>query len=99
MLALGQSPALAATIPVGGSCTLVNAITAANTRQRHRRVSGRQWRRYDRAAAGSTQTLTKVNNSTYGPTGLPVISSAITIEGQGSTIGERVEHQSFGSWR
>ena len=31
MLALGQSPALAATIPVGGSCTLVNAITAANT--------------------------------------------------------------------
>ena len=36
--------------------------------------------------AGSTQTLTTVNNSTYGPTGLPVISSAITIEGQGSTI-------------
>ena len=31
MLALGQSPALAATIPVGGSCTLVDAITAANT--------------------------------------------------------------------
>ena len=31
MLALGQSPALAATIPVNASCTLVNAITAANT--------------------------------------------------------------------
>ena len=31
MLALGQSPGLAATIPVGGACTLVDAITAANT--------------------------------------------------------------------
>ena len=31
MLALGQQPGLAATIPVGGACTLVDAITAANT--------------------------------------------------------------------
>ena len=31
MLALGQSPGLAATIPVNASCTLINAITAANT--------------------------------------------------------------------
>jgi hypothetical protein len=30
-LALGQLPALAATIAVGGDCTLVDAITAANT--------------------------------------------------------------------
>jgi hypothetical protein len=30
-LALGQLPALAATIPVGGACTLVDAIVAANT--------------------------------------------------------------------
>jgi hypothetical protein len=32
------------------------------------------------------QMLTAVNNSAYGPTGLPVITSAITITGQGSTI-------------
>ena len=31
MLALGQQPVQAATISVGGSCTLVDAITAANT--------------------------------------------------------------------
>lgn len=31
LLALGQAPALAATINVGGGCLLVNAITAANT--------------------------------------------------------------------
>jgi hypothetical protein len=31
-------------------------------------------------------TLTTVNNTTYGPNGLPVISSAITIDGNGSTI-------------
>ena len=37
-------------------------------------------------APGSTQTLTEVHNSTYGPTGLPVMSSVITIAGQGSTI-------------
>ena len=39
-----------------------------------------------RLPVGSTQTLTTVNNTTYGPTGLPVIISAITIEGNDSTI-------------
>ena len=49
-------------------------------------MSGGQWGRHDCAAVGSTQTLTEVHNSTYGPTGLPVVSSVITIAGQGSTI-------------
>ena len=31
LLALGQEPALAATINVSGGCSLINAITAANT--------------------------------------------------------------------
>ncbi|MGH8589889.1 MAG: right-handed parallel beta-helix repeat-containing protein [Gammaproteobacteria bacterium] len=83
LLALGQAPALAATITVDGtSCTLVDAITAANT---DAPVGG--------CSAGggadtitlrfqsSTQTLTTVNNSTYGPTSLPVITSEITISG------------------
>ena len=38
-----------------------------------------------RARVG-THTLTVVNNSTYGATGLPVVSTPITIEGNGSTI-------------
>lgn len=36
--------------------------------------------------AKSTHTLTTVNNTTYGPTGLPIVSSTITIDGNGSKI-------------
>ncbi|MGQ0592571.1 MAG: hypothetical protein ACT4QB_07950 [Gammaproteobacteria bacterium] len=86
LLALGQAPALAATITVGGSCTLVDAIRAANT---------------DAATGGcpagsgadtlvlvpdSTHTLTAVEDTTYGPTGLPLVTSEITIAGNESTI-------------
>jgi hypothetical protein len=83
----GQAPALAATINVSGGCTLVRAIVAANN---------------DTTASGnctkgsgadtivlprnSTHRLTVVNTTPYGPTGLPVIRSVITIAGNGSTI-------------
>jgi hypothetical protein len=86
MLALGQSPGLAATIPVGGSCTLVNAITAANTDTATGGCPAGSGTDTIVLPIGSTQTLTEINNSTHGPTGLPVITSAITIEGQGSVI-------------
>ena len=86
MLALGQSPALAATIPVGGSCTLVDAITAANTDSATGGCPAGNGADTIVLPVGSTQTLTSVHNSTYGPTGLPVISSVMTIVGQGSTI-------------
>ncbi|MGQ0591440.1 MAG: choice-of-anchor Q domain-containing protein [Gammaproteobacteria bacterium] len=79
LCALGQAPALAATIIADGlPCTLVDAITAANT---DAPVGG--------CPAGSgadtiavppgSPTLTAVNNSTYGPSGLPVVTSEITI--------------------
>src|SRR2546425_7021414 len=87
LLALGQGPALAATIPVDGpTCTLIDAITAANT---------------DAATGGcvagsgadtivlqnsSLHPLTAANNTYNGPTGLPVITTEITIEGNNSTI-------------
>jgi hypothetical protein len=73
LIALGQAPALAATINVGGTCTLIRAIVAANN---------------DTATPGckkgsgadtivlplrSTQTLTTVNNRNYGAAGLPTI--------------------------
>ena len=85
-LALGQLPALAATIPVGGACTLVDALTAANTDTATGGCPAGGGADTIVLPADSTQTLTSVNNDRYGPTGLPVISSVITIAGQGSTI-------------
>jgi hypothetical protein len=72
---------------VGANCTLVNAIRSANT---NTSVGG--------CTAGSgasdsiflptnsTQTLSTVDNTTFGPTGLPVIRSAIIIFGNNSRI-------------
>ena len=86
MLTLGQNPGLAATIPVNADCTLVDAITAANTDTATGGCSAGSGADTIVLPAGSTHTLTSVNNDTYGPTGLPVISSVITIAGLGSTI-------------
>src|SRR5829696_4266120 len=87
LLALGQAPLLAATINVSGTCTLVRAIVAANN---NTTASGncRKGSGADTIVlpSGSTQRLTTVNNTFHGPTGLPVIRSAITIVGKGSTI-------------
>jgi hypothetical protein len=86
LLALGQHPGLAATIPVGGACTLIGAITAANTDTATGGCPPGNGADTIMLPPASTQTLTEVNNETYGPTGLPVIRSAITIAGNGSTI-------------
>jgi hypothetical protein len=85
-LALTATPVQAATITVGGACTLVDAITAANMDATTGGCTA--GRRADTIVlpAGSLQRLTQPNNSTYGPTGLPVIRSVITIVGNGSTI-------------
>ncbi len=105
LLALGQAPALAATINVtttnpnivaGSGCSLIEAIENANDTtdgsvhtdctagDRGDPPAGADT--IDLAGAVGTHTLTVVNNSTFGATGLPVISTAITIEGHGSTI-------------
>ncbi len=87
LLALGQAPALAATINVGGGCLLVDAITAANTNNAIGLCKAGRGADTIVLPASSTHTLTTANNSTpYGPTGLPVVTSAITIAGKGSTI-------------
>jgi parallel beta helix pectate lyase-like protein len=86
LCALGQAPALAATIGVGGGCTLVGAITAANTDTVTGGCSAGSGADILILPSESTQTLTAVNNNTNGPTGLPVITSELTIEGNGSTI-------------
>ena len=86
LCALGQAPALAATINVGGGCTLVDAITAANSDAPAGGCTAGSGADTLVLPAGSTHTLTAVNNSTYGPNGLPLVTSAITIAGNGSTI-------------
>src|SRR3954447_19859571 len=89
-LALGQGGVLADTIDVDGTtCTLINAIVTANTDSD---TGGCVQTGTSEAADtlmlqhGSIHTLTAVDNNTYGPTGLPVINSEITIAGDGSTI-------------
>ncbi len=88
LLALAGGPAganPANTITMDGSCTLVDAITAANTDT----ATGS-------CGAGSGAdtidlqvdvSLTAVDNTTYGATGLPVITTPITIAGNSHTIG------------
>ena len=83
LLALGPQPVPAATITVGGPCTLVAAIRAANTDTARGGCPAGSGADTIVLPPGSTQILTTVNNSTYGPTGLPVIRSVITIAGHG----------------
>ncbi len=86
LLALGQAPALAATINVGGGCSLVNAITAANADIAAGGCAAGSGADTIVLPANSTRTLATVNNPTYAGNGLPVIASTITIVGNGSTI-------------
>jgi hypothetical protein len=86
LLALGMQSALAATINVGGTCTLARAIRSANSDTAFGGCTAGSGADRIVLPAGSTQTLTTVNNTVYGATGLPVIRSIITIDGNGSTI-------------
>ncbi len=82
LLALGQAPALAATIFVDGTtCTLVDAITAANSDAATGGCTAGSGADTIALMPGSTHALTDVNGFTYGFTGLPVIASEITIDG------------------
>ncbi len=81
-----SASAMAATINVGGSCTLVNAITAANTDTATGGCSGGAGADEIVLPTGSTQTLTSINNDFDGVTGLPAITSNIFIDGNKSTI-------------
>jgi hypothetical protein len=88
LLALGQGPLQAATLTVdGATCTLVDALTAANTDTAQGGCpAGSGADSLVLEPPGSTVRLTQVHNTTYGPTGLPVVSSPITIAGQGGTL-------------
>ncbi|HEU5072543.1 MAG TPA: choice-of-anchor Q domain-containing protein, partial [Polyangiaceae bacterium] len=94
-LIFGTSPAMAATITVEGSCGLANAIEAANS---DAPVGGCV------AGAGAdtivlpedaTFTLTDAAIDFEGPTGLPLVTSTVTIEGNGSVIERDPEADRF----
>lgn len=82
-----MSPASAAIIKVGGACTLIRAVVAANN---DTTATGHctQGRAADTIVlpARTVFPLATVNNTSYGPSGLPPIRTSITILGNGSTI-------------
>jgi len=72
-----------ATVPCsGGGAGLVAAMTAANA------AGGGTIN----LAAGCTYSLTSANNMTGGGNGLPVVSTSITINGNGATIAGNNRH-------
>src|SRR5262245_36898742 len=91
LLTLSASAVLADTITVDGTtCTLINAIITANTDKNtgHCVQTPTTTAGADTIVlqAGSIHTLTAVQDTTYGDTGLPVVSSELTIAGNNSTI-------------
>ncbi|MGH8588972.1 MAG: hypothetical protein ACREXX_06435, partial [Gammaproteobacteria bacterium] len=98
LMALGQVPALAATIAVDGStCTLVDAITAANTDAPTGGCTAGSGADTLELVPGSTHGLTAIADTTYGygASGLPLVTSKITIAGHGSTIERPVPDPQF----
>lgn len=90
VLALVRPVGAAATIEVDGTdCTLINAITAANTDTETNGCSAGSGA--DTLNLSYDVTLTAVDNTTYGGTGLPVVTSDITIMGNGHTISRQSE--------
>ena len=88
LLALGQAPALAATINVDGvNCTLIDAITAANNDGFAGGCAAGSGADMIVLPPNSTHVLTQVNNTSFSsPNGLPLITSTIIIDGNGSTV-------------
>ena len=106
LLALGQGVATAATITVttnnpnaaaDGQCSLIEAIVNANNdAATHADCAAGSGADTIVMPANANVTLTYVFDNTYGPTGLPLITSRITIEGNGATIARQGNAPAFG---
>lgn len=78
---------LAATITVNATCSLPNAIAAANTDAPVQGCAGGSGADTIRLEAGATYTLhNAASTGDTGRSGLPPVTSDITIEGNGATI-------------
>lgn len=86
LLACSHGQSIAATIHVDASCRLIDAISSANADAAVGGCSAGSGGDTLVLVTGSEHIVTEVHNATYGPTGLPVISSEITIQGNESTI-------------
>jgi len=98
LLALSGSPGLSApngamtvtngtsTVANSDGCSLPEAIINANANDQSGSTDCAAGSGADTITLVTDVTLTAVHNSTYGATGLPVVSSEITIEGAGHTI-------------
>jgi|RhiMetdeSRZDD1v2_1073273.scaffolds.fasta_scaffold178291_2 hypothetical protein len=105
LLALGQGPATAATITVttndpriitDGQCSLIEAIVNANNdAATHPDCAAGSGADTIVLPANANVTLSAVDNSNLGPAGLPVITSRITIEGNGATIARQGNAPAF----
>ncbi|MGH7766492.1 MAG: hypothetical protein ACREQP_03485 [Candidatus Binatia bacterium] len=83
-----------------GLCSLIEAIENANdatTGAVHADCTAGDPAGADEIVltAGSVHTLAKINNSDYGATGLPVITTPITITGSGGTIRRKLTAPQF----
>jgi len=106
LLALGQGVATAATITVttnnpnivaDGQCSLIEAIVNANNdAATHADCPAGSGADTIVLPASANITLTNVSDNTYGPTGLPLITSRITIEGNGAVIARQGSAAAFG---
>ena len=105
LLALGQGVATAATITVttndpniaaDGQCSLIEAIINANNNAAtHADCTAGSGADTIVLPAKANVTLTNVTDNTFGPTGLPLITSLITIQGSGATITRQGNAPSF----
>ena len=87
MLALGSEPTPAAIIRVDGTnCTLIDAIIAANTDKKSGGCPAGNAADTLELIPNSTHSLTSVNTDFRGPTGLPIVTSEILIEGNDAVI-------------
>jgi hypothetical protein len=106
LLALGQGVATAATITVttnnpnalsDGQCSLIEAIINANNDvATHSDCAAGSGADTIVLPANANITLTNVSDNTYGPTGLPLITSRITVEGNGAVIARQGSAAAFG---
>ncbi len=86
ILAAATGSAHAGTINVNNSCSLVDAITSANTDQATGGCAAGNGADSINLVANKTYILTTVNNNSDGPNGLPSVTSFITINGNGAAV-------------
>ncbi len=85
----------ASTVANGDGCSLPEAIVNANANDQSGSTDCAAGSGADTISLQTNVTLTAVNNTTSGYNGLPVVSSDITIQGNGNTISRQASSPTF----